>query len=251
MFSLNPNGDPATAPGRHRIKEFIHLLSLTLALSTFSVAYADPTTITFDNNLPPGLVPNSSFIEGSPVDADAQVTNQFANLGVTLSTVGGAPYAALIDLGVGHAPSGTNGIGAVNSAGNLDYAADLDIFLVVPGTNTPAVTDYIAIQGDEIPSFGEVFYTAYDVNGNLIASGNAIDEAGETYSLSAAGIHEFRLHSAHGDVAYDNLTFDTPAAPGGSSSATPEPDTLGLSGLVGAAVLFFRAFRRTSLFKPG
>jgi hypothetical protein len=183
-------------------------------------------TITFDNP-PAGLVPNSSFIEGTAVDADAQLTNQFENLGAVFSTFGGAPYAALIDLGVGHAVSGANGIGAVSASGNLDYAADLDIFLVVPGTLTPAVTDSISISGDEIPSFGQVDFSAYDINGNLIASGSATDTGGNAYSLSVPGIHEFRLHSEHGDVAYDNLTFDTP----GPVSDVPEPATVGFLGL--------------------
>lgn len=214
--------------------KFIQLLFLSAAISIFP-AMSQAATITFDNNLPPGLTPNPSFSEGAAVSTSAEITNQFDNLGVVLSTYEGAPYAALIDLGAGHAPSGTNGIGAVNSAGNLDYADDIDIFLVVPGTTTAAVTDFISIQGDEIPSYGEVDYTAYDTNGNLIASGSQTDTGGNVFSLSAAGIHEFRLYSQHGDVAYDNLTFDTPTAPGGMTTA-PEPATYGAIAL-GLAML--------------
>lgn len=199
------------------------------------------TTITFDDNLPAGLTPNPSFSEGAAVASSAQITNQFENLGIILTTANGANYAALVDLGAGHAVSGTNGIGAVSSAGDLEYRDDIDIFLVVPGTTTPAETDYISIQGDEIPSGGQVYYTAYDVNGNLVASGQATDTAGGTYSLSAAGIHEFRLHSANGDVAYDNLSFDTPAAP---AAAAPEPASLGLGGAALAGILLMLGGRR-------
>lgn len=209
-------------------------------------ATAQATTITFDNP-PTGLVPNSSFFEGSPVDADAQLTNQFENLGAIFTTAGGADYAALIDLGVGHAVSGANGIGAVNSSGDLDYAEDLDIFLVVPGTLTPAVTDSISISGDEIPSFGNVVFSAYDVHGNLIASDTAIDTGGNAYTLSVPGIHEFRLHSAHGDVAYDNLVFDTPTAL--STPGVPEPSSIALlaAPMIAAIVWKRKVWKRKAL----
>lgn len=209
MFCLHSAKERTAALRRYGLKKPIRLLSLTMGLSTFFLA-SGASTITFNSSLPAGLTPNPSFSEGAAVVASAQITNQFANLGIVLTTAGGAPYAALVDLGAGHAVSGTNGIGAVSSAGNLDYALDLDIFLVVPGANTPAATDYISIQGDEIPSGGQVYFTAYDTSGNLVASGQATDTAGGTYSLSAAGIHEFRLHSQNDDIAYDNLSFDTP-----------------------------------------
>lgn len=201
-------------------------------------------TITFDNP-PAGLVPNPSFIEGTPVSADAELTNQFEDLGAIFSTVGGSPFAALVDLGSGHAVSGTNGIGAVDSSGDLDYALDTDIFLVLPGTLTPAVTDSISIQGDEIPSFGNVVFTAYDVNGNEIASSTIEDTGGNTFSLSVPGIHEFRLHSTHGDVAYDNLVFDVPTAP--QVSGVPEPASIAFLGLpLLTAVVWKRSRSRIS-----
>src|SRR5581483_10096310 len=96
-------------------------LSLILFISALG---ANAALINFDSP-PSGLVPNSSFIQGSAVDTAAQVTNQFENLGVFVGTVGGAPYAVLIDLGTGHAVSGTNGIGPATAAGNLDYTLDL------------------------------------------------------------------------------------------------------------------------------
>ncbi len=180
--------------------------------------------IDFESPLPGGLVANGSFASGAPVSANAEITNQYESLGVLLSTVNGSNYVALIDLGTGHAPSGTNGIGPVDSAGDIDYTLDLDIFLVVPGTVTPAVTDSISIQGDEISEPGNVIFTAYDLLGNEITSGVQPDTPGGTYSLSAAGIHEFRIHSESGTVAYDNLQFDTPAG----QTSTPEPSTWGL-----------------------
>jgi hypothetical protein len=199
------------------------------------------TLIDFEAPLPPGLTPNN-FFQGSPVAPSSQLTNQYENLGVLFSTAGGAPYAALINL-TGQAPSGVNGVGSVNAAGNVDYTLDIDIFLVVPGTTTPAVTDFISIQGDEDPIPGNVVFSAYDVNGILVASGIQPDTAGGLYSLSAPRIHEFRLHSTSGTVAYDNLSFDTPAA-----SSVPEPGTigfmvLGLASIAGARLRRFAGER--------
>lgn len=188
------------------------------------------TLIDFEAPLPPGLTPNN-FVSGSPVDLTAELTNQYESLGVLFSTAGGAPYAALINL-TGQAPSGVNGVGSVNAAGDVDYTLDLDIFLVVPGTTIAAVTDFISIQGDEEPIPGNVVFSAYDVNGNLLTSGTLPDTAGGLYSLSAPGIHEFRLHSTSGTVAYDNLSFDTPSL----TTSVPEPGTIGFVALGMASI---------------
>jgi len=203
----------------------------TLILFGVTAVLHGATLIDFEAPLPPGLTPNN-FISGSPVDLTAELTNQYESLGVLFSTAGGAPYAALINL-TGQAPSGVNGVGSVSAAGNVDYTLDLDIFLVMPGTTIPAVTDFISIQGDEEPIPGNVVFSAYDMNGNLLASGTLPDTAGGLYSLSTPGIHEFRLHSTSGTVAYDNLSFDTPSA----TSSVPEPGTIGLIALGIASIM--------------
>ena len=199
------------------------------------------TLIDFEAPLPAGLTPNN-FFQGSPVQLSSELTNQYENVGVLFSSAGGAPFAALIDL-TGQAPSGVNGVGAVNSSDDVDYTVDLDIFLVVPGTTTAAVTDSISIQGDEEPIPGNVVFSAYDVNGNLLTSGVAPDTAGGVYQLSAAGIHEFRLHSTSGTVAYDNLMFDIPTAPP-VNGAAPEPGTIGLIALGISSLLWLRSGSR-------
>jgi hypothetical protein len=218
-------------------------------LAGFAALLHAGALITFEAPLPAGLTPNSSFIQGSAVDPGAQVTNQFENLGILLGTVGGAPYAVLIDLGTGHAVSGTNGIGPATAGGNLDYTLDLDIFLVVPGTTTPAVTDSISIRGDEISIPGNVIFTAYDLDGNLIDSGSAPDTPGGTYALSTPGIHEFRLHSTSGTVAYDDLAFDTPGLP--DVGTAPEPATYWLIGSGIAAIALVRSIARQRAAQPG
>jgi hypothetical protein len=216
-------------------------------LSLFGIAaMAQGALITFDS--PPAGLTVNNFIQGSAVVSTSEITNQFESLGVILSSatsnvigeLPAAPYAVLVNL-TGQAPSGTNGIGAANSSNILDYTEDTDIFLVVPGTTTPAVTDSISIQGDEIPLPGTVTFTAYDINGNQIDSGSAPDTAGGTYALSIAGIHEFRIHSSSGTVAYDNLSFDTPAAPTSGGGSVPEPATFGLIGSGISALVLARS----------
>jgi hypothetical protein len=210
-----------------------------LGLFIFGIAGVVQGATLIDFESPPGGLTPNNFFQGSPVVASAELTNQYQSVGVLFSTFGGAPYAALINL-TGQAPSGVNGIGAVNTAGNVDYTQDLDIFLVVPGTTTAAVTDSISIQGDLEPIPGNVIFSAYDVNGNLVASGTQPDSAGGLYALSAAGIHEFRLHSESGTVAYDNLMFDVPTAV--PSASTPEPGSSGLLAMGIGALAGLRAF---------
>jgi hypothetical protein len=196
------------------------------------------TLIDFESPLPGGLVPNGSFISGSAVAADAQLTNQYQSLGVLFSTVGGAPYAALIALGVGHAVSGTNGIGAVNAGGGLSYGTALDITFVMPGTSDAAVANQVSLQGDLQAIGGLVFFSAYDSLGNLITSGSLDDTAAATYQLTGTGIHEFQIYSASATVAYDNLAFG-PLSPVETAGSVPEPATFGMvaMGIVAAASL--------------
>ncbi len=222
-----------------RIQGYLSAIVLVVTVG----AASGSSLITFEAPLPPGLTPNGTYIDGQSVSASADITNQFANLGIVLTTAGGAPYAALIDLGTGHAVSGTNGIGPVDINGSLNYNLDLDIFLVVPGTTTPAVTDQISIRGDEESIPGNVIFTAYDVNGNQIASGTQPDTPGGTYSLSAAGIHEFRIYSETGTVAYDDLAFDVPTATPIPVGTAPEPASIGLLG-AGIAAVVVRRRRR-------
>ena len=86
-------------------------LSVKCVLTALALAaISQAGSIDFENP-PSGLVPNSSFFAGTSVDADAQLTNQFESLGAIFNTIAGSPYAALIDLGTGHATSGTNRAG--------------------------------------------------------------------------------------------------------------------------------------------
>jgi hypothetical protein len=57
-----------------------------------------------------------TFISGNPIPPSAQLSDTFLfTHGVRFSS--GSPYVAVVDLGVGHATSGTNGIGGPRRQG--------------------------------------------------------------------------------------------------------------------------------------
>jgi len=221
------------------------VLSAAAMLSMGVLCRADVMTIDFDEPLPGGLVADPSFFAGTAAPSTSFLSNQYESDGALFSTVGGLPEVSIIDLGAGHAPTGNNGIGALSTAGNLDYFLPVDITFVAPGTTTAAVTDSVSIVGDDIPSFGQVYFAAYDINGNLIQSGQVEDEGDSVFSITAAGIHSFQIYSQNGDVAYDHLQFGTPVVPDSGPpigpTATPEPASVAM---VGLPVVLLAAWRR-------
>src|SRR5262245_52658661 len=76
------------------------------------------TVINFDN-----LPASSSFLQGSVISAQAQLSNQLANQAVVFSTGLGANYVAVVPLGLGHATSGTNGISMAATDNTVTYDA--------------------------------------------------------------------------------------------------------------------------------
>ncbi len=182
-------------------------------------------TINFDT-VPNGMTANS-FAPGSGVSATSQLTTQFDNFGATFSTLSpGEPFAALVNLGPTEADSTPNGVAPVSNNSTIDYSYTLDIFIVDPVSFVAAVTDAIRIEGDIDPDGTTVTFSAFDINGNLLQTNTAADTAGAFYEIDSAvlgtpTIHEFRITSQDGTVAYDNLEFDTPSDIG----ATPEPGT--------------------------
>ena len=90
----------------------ITLLSLFLFITN---CMAD-TIIDFEPPLPGGLTA-VDFLEDTPVSPQARVTTQYGSLGVLLENV------VLVDLGLGHATSGTNGIAGISALGTVDYGS--------------------------------------------------------------------------------------------------------------------------------
>ena len=159
-----------------------------------------------------------TFFSGNPIPPDARLSDAFLlTHGVSFSS--GSPYVAVVDLGIGHATSGTNGIGGSTPAGVLTYDRQFPIvvsFFDPSDPSTPAVTDFVSVRGDLLGSGQLVTLNAFDIAGHLIASFTTTDDGGETLSVSAPGIHsvQFLGTNDNAGVALDDLTFNrvTPAA---------------------------------------
>ena len=100
----------------------------TLAFFAFALSGSGNATtiLSFEGPLPPGLVA-TSYLQGTAVPNAARVTDQYLSTGLVISG------AALVNLGVGHAPSGTNGLAGIDGNGNLDYDSPLTFSFFMPG----------------------------------------------------------------------------------------------------------------------
>jgi hypothetical protein len=81
------------------------------------------TVLDFEDGVSLGLQP-SSYFQGSSVTKASLVTDQYQSNGIVLEN------AALVNLGVGHAPSGTMAIAPVSSLGKVDYDAPVTLHFV-------------------------------------------------------------------------------------------------------------------------
>jgi hypothetical protein len=148
------------------------------------------------------------FAAGNTVPAFARITDRYASLGLLLSSARG--YAALVELGTGHAVSGVNGLGAVNASGQLDYESPIELRFISPtNSSLPAITDYVSINIDRLHTMGSGHYLleAYDITGQLIASVTGVDANSPPAILQVAGIHRVLLYGS-GSTAFDDLIFD-------------------------------------------
>jgi hypothetical protein len=168
-----------------------------------------------------GAMPYSNI--KSPIPPSARLSDAFLlTHGVRFSS--GSPYVAVVDLGVGHATSGTNGIGGSTPTGELTYDRQFPIVVSFFDPSDPsqrAVTDFVSVRGDLQGEGQSITLNAFDVDGNLITSFTTTNVGGEVLSVSAPGIHSVQFLGTHlgthdeGGVALDDLTFNsvTPAVP--------------------------------------
>ncbi len=124
---------------------------------------------------------------------------------------------------------------------SMARGGDLDIegSFVVPGTSTPAVTDFVQIlvfDSNVDTSLGTL--EAFDAGGELLESVEMTTSSSQhaTYTISTPGIARFRLLQDLDGGGYDNLVFNAPVQ-------VPEPST---AVLVGWALLGLAACRRGS-----
>jgi len=211
-----------------------------LSLSLFIANCMANTIITFEPPLPGGLTP-VSYLEDTPVTLQARITTQYGNLGVLMANT------ALVDLGLGHATSGTNGIAGISAIGTVDYGSPVIFTFVDPMNNTlPSVTDYFAISTDRWGgSMNTTTVSAYGIAGNFLGSVSHLETGGSvTLELQGIdGIHTVIVESTlinhfSGGVGLDDLQF------GSVSPTTPEPGTLVMFGSGALALALAGAVRR-------
>jgi PEP-CTERM motif len=207
----------------------MRLFTLTSVLSLFlfiANSKAD-TIINFEAPLPGGLVP-IDYVEDTPVTLQARITSQYGNLGVLLEN------AALVNLGLGHATSGTNGLAGISALGTVDYGSPVIFTFVDPLNNAvPWVTNHFVISTDQAGfSMNTITLSAYDIAGNFLGSVSHVETGGSvTLGLQGmGGIHTVIVSSTlmnhfSGGMALDDLRFG-PVSP----TAVPEPGSLALTG---------------------
>lgn len=191
-------------------RRFARFVAIGL-FGSVSLAAGAQTTIDFDAL---SGMPNL----GLTVPGASQLGNGLqATTGATFASSSGVPYVAVVNLGAGHATSGTNGIGGVNGGGILDYSVAIEVSFSIPGSpNRRAVTGSVSIRGDQLNGAGSATLTAFDAAGTQIGSTTTADIAGGlTLSLSASGIHRVRITTTEPTIALDDLTFGVlvPAPP--------------------------------------
>lgn len=164
---------------------------------------------------------------GAAIPAGARLSDQFlGTFGASFRS--GSAFVGVVNLGTGHATSGTNGIGGSTAGGALTYSGS-PLFTVTffdpANTATQAVTNFVSVRGDLAPAGGAITLQAFDVNGSLIGSDAENDAGGTTLSLSLAGINSVRI-TGTGSVAFDDFRFNQVVAVAGG--VAPEPATIAL-----------------------
>ena len=108
-----------------------------------------------------------------PVPDSAVITDQYSNIGVIFEDT------VLVKLGVGHAPSGENGIGSIDAHGNLDYRTRRMRFVSPQDGTTDAVTDYFSISTDNWGwSRNTITVSGFALDGTLLGQVSYTEGAG-------------------------------------------------------------------------
>jgi hypothetical protein len=178
------------------------------------------------------LTAMNNFV-GSLIPTSARISNQYLGTdGVIFSS--GNDFIAAVNLGIGHATSGSVGIGGSDGANGLTYAGEFfrANFFDPNNISTQAVTNYVEIRGDNISDGTGGTFSAYDINGVLLGSDSQTNVSGNTFVLAFEGIHSVKF-TGSGTIALDDLTFNP-------VTAIPVPAAVwlfasGLLGLIGVA----------------
>lgn len=179
-------------------------------------AHGATNVIDFEQPLPGGLVA-INFVQGTYVLPQSVISTQYVALGVIMQGT------ALIKAGFGHAASGTNQIGGINTQSPyVDYGAVLTFTFVSPTDGiTPATTDYFSLTPDRgRDSDNTALFSAYSLDGRLQGSvtyDEAVKYPGPSRPIVLNGLGRFHkvfvsptLHvECCGGIGFDLLSFST------------------------------------------
>ncbi|HEX4264392.1 MAG TPA: hypothetical protein VH597_08640 [Verrucomicrobiae bacterium] len=178
-----------------------------LTTTTFVIlsvsASAAPVVLDFEE------FPNLSYGLGTFISENNRLSTQYlTTYGIKFSSEL-APYVGVVTLGSGHATSGVNGLSGATASDTVTYSGTILIaeFFDPSNPTVKAVTDSFSVRGDEIPDGSGGTLSAYDVNGQLIAQQTISDVAGDTFLITAPGIHQVTFLGS-GTIALDDVSFD-------------------------------------------
>lgn len=179
-------------------------------------------------------------LPGQPVPAAARLADHYlASHGVRFTSAG-QPFVAVVTLGVGHATSGTLGVGGVTALGRLAYDAPFFVDFFHPADPSRiATTESFSIRNDRHPVGGTMRLRAFDVFGTLLGAAEFDDRHGTVLTIALPGMHRVEVRGTR-TTAFDDLAFG-PLSP--AARVVPEPTSLALAA-AGIVPLAVRARRR-------
>ncbi|MBY0111654.1 MAG: hypothetical protein K2Y21_02445 [Phycisphaerales bacterium] len=177
------------------------------ALACYGTVASAATTLNFES------LAGTSYVNGSPVPSASRLSDQLVSIhGVRFTSSGG--FASVVDLGVGHAVSGSVGLAGSSADGNVSYGSSDPIeisFWNPANTSQRFQTDSVSLRGDLWGSGQTISLKAFDRFGNFLAEVSAVDSGGTLLSISAVGIHSVIFSGVadpvSGGVGIDDLSF--------------------------------------------
>lgn len=210
------------------------LKSITLAsivLLTSVSAEAALIEIDFEDFESPAAMSNTPNVT---VPFSARISDQYLVSNGVLFSSETNTYIAAVNLGMGHATSGSTGVGGSTADDKLTYSGEFfrANFFNPSNASLFAVTNYVSIRGDNITDGTGGVFSAFDVNGALLGSDSQTNVQGNTFILEYEGIHSVTF-TGSGTIALDDFVFN-------EVTAVPVPAAVwlfgsGLLGLVGIA----------------
>ena len=182
-------------------------------------AHSAVVTLDFEAPLPGGLVAAThSHLATAP--ASAILTSQYSSFGVHFDG------AVLLNLGMGHATSGMNGLGGLDGLGRFNSGSPITLTFVSPADGvTAATTDFFSVNTDLFgASDNSALVSAYDGSGILLGTAT-YQEPGQNgltpIVLTGIGqIHTIVVDATLNDmitgvggIQFDLFSYNTPVVP--------------------------------------